>query len=152
MIPTLIISGGQTGADRAGLDWAISRGIPHGGWCPKGRKALDGPLHERYQLKDTPSTSYGQRTEWNVRDSDGTAIFTLAPEATGGSLKTLRHAERIGKPVLHVHAGMPDAAARLAAFVAAHQVQKLNVAGSREEKEPGIYAWTMRILGQAFPP
>ena len=73
-----IISGGQTGADRAALDWAIWRNIPHAGWCPKGRKALDGPLDYRYNLEETPSGNYLQRTEWNARDSDGTVIFTLS--------------------------------------------------------------------------
>ncbi len=62
-----IVSGGQTGADRAALDFAIAHGIPQGGWCPKGRKAEDGPIPDRYQLKETPSDNYAQRTEWNVR-------------------------------------------------------------------------------------
>src|SRR5512139_1952957 len=66
-----IVSGGQTGADRAGLDFAIEHGIPHFGWCPKGRKAEDGSIDWRYDLKETPSSDYPQRTEWNVRDSDG---------------------------------------------------------------------------------
>lgn len=145
-----IISGGQTGADRAGLDWAIARGIPHGGWCPRGRKALDGPLPAVYQLKESPSSGYAQRTEWNVRDSDGTVVFTLAPEATGGSLKTVRHAQKLGKPVLRLHPGVPDAPAQLAQFTAEHRISLLNVAGSRESKEPGLYVWVMAILDLAF--
>ncbi len=72
-----IISGGQTGADRAALDWAIRNGIPHGGWCPKGRKAEDGPIEAKYQLQETPSSKYLQRTDWNARDSDGTVIFSV---------------------------------------------------------------------------
>lgn len=74
-----IISGGQTGADRAGLDVAIRHGIPHGGWCPKGRRAETGRVPAKYRLKETPRPTYIQRTEWNVRDSDGTAIFTIRP-------------------------------------------------------------------------
>ncbi|MCH7226767.1 YpsA SLOG family protein [Haloferula sp. A504] len=66
-----IVSGGQTGADRAGLDAAIAAGLPHGGWCPRGRKAEDGPLPKRYLLTETKSASYLTRTEWNARDSDG---------------------------------------------------------------------------------
>ena len=66
-VPTKILSGAQTGADRAALDWAIFRDIPHGGWCPKGRKAEDGKIPPHYQLTETPSASYLQRTEWNVR-------------------------------------------------------------------------------------
>jgi len=73
--PTRIVSGGQTGADRAALDWAIAHGIPHGGWCPKGRKAEDGMSQAKYELIETPSTDYVQRTELNVRDSDGTVVF-----------------------------------------------------------------------------
>jgi predicted Rossmann-fold nucleotide-binding protein len=85
-----IISGGQTGVDRAALDFAIERDIPHCGWCPKGRKAEDGSLEGRYLLTETPSSSYPQRTEWNVRDSDGSVIFSIAPTLTGGSKKNHR--------------------------------------------------------------
>jgi len=74
-----IISGGQTGADRAALDFAIERGMPLGGWCPAGLKSEDGPIDRRYQLKETPSIGYVQRTEWNVRDSDGTVVFSISP-------------------------------------------------------------------------
>lgn len=87
-----IISGGQTGADRAALDWAIENNVPHGGWCPKGRRAEDGLIDAKYQLKETPSSHYPQRTEWNVRDSYGTVIFSLAERLSGGSLKTLEFA------------------------------------------------------------
>ena len=77
--PQEIVSGGQTGADRAALDWAIANGVPHGGWCPQGRRAEDGPMHDRYSLKETPSSSHTQRTEWNVRDSDGPVVFSVEP-------------------------------------------------------------------------
>ena len=82
---TKIISGGQTGADRAGLDVALAHDFPHGGWCPKGRKAEDGPIDAQYELTETPSANYLQRTEWNVRDTDGTIVFTIAKEITAGS-------------------------------------------------------------------
>lgn len=139
-----LISGGQTGADRAGLDWALAHNVPHGGWCPHGRKAMDGPLPERYLLEETPSRNYRERTEWNVRDSDATVVFTLESEATQGSLKTLRYAEAIGRPVLHFHPGLDVKVLR--AFLLAHQPKALNVAGSREQKEPGIYAWVTSVL------
>src|SRR6266542_4186564 len=84
-----IVSGGQTGADRTALDWAIAHGVPHGGWCPKGRKAEDGPIDARYELVETTSSDYLQRTEWNVRDSDGTVVFSIATMLTGGSKKTV---------------------------------------------------------------
>jgi len=93
-----IISDAQTGADRAALDWAIQNQVDHGGWCPKGRKAEDGPIDLLYQLKETPRADYLQRTEWNVRDSHGTVIFTLSEELTGGSKRTAEFAEKHQKP------------------------------------------------------
>ena len=78
-----IVSGGQTGADRMGLDWAIWHDIPHGGWCPRFRKAEDGKIPDQYQLTETPKSDYVQRTEWNVRDSDGTLIFSLSDKLSG---------------------------------------------------------------------
>src|SRR5229473_2876346 len=97
-----IVSGGQTGADRAALDFAIAHQIPHGGWCPKGRKCEDGTLADRYELKETPSNDYPQRTEWNVRDSDGTVIFSIAPVLTGGSKQTVNLAMKHQKPLFHI--------------------------------------------------
>src|SRR5262245_20122993 len=97
-----IISGGQTGADRAALDWSIRRRIPHGGWCPKGRKAEDGTIDLRYRLVETPSDDYAQRTEWNVRDSDATAVFSIRNELQGGSLLTFEMATQYNKPVIHL--------------------------------------------------
>src|SRR2546428_7239726 len=96
-----IISGGQTGADRAALDFAIARGIPHGGWCPRGRLAEDGVISDRYQLTETPSANSAQRTEGNVRDSDGTVIFSIGPKLTGGSKQTAEFARQHRKPCLH---------------------------------------------------
>ena len=75
----------QTGADIAALDVAVLHGFPHGGWCPKGRKSVEAPIPARYDLIETPSASYLQHTEWNVRDIDGTLVFTLAKDVTGGS-------------------------------------------------------------------
>jgi hypothetical protein len=97
-----IVSGGQTGADRAALDYAIAIGIPHGGWCPKGRKAEDGLIGPGYALAETPRADYLQRTEWNVRDTDGTVIFTVAAKLTGGSKRTAEFAARHSKPVIHL--------------------------------------------------
>lgn len=149
MIET-IVSGGQTGADRAALDWAISRHIPHGGWCPKGRKAEDGALDARYNLKETPSASYLQRTEWNARDSDGTVIFSFTPVLTGGSLKTQVFAAKHKKPHAHIHAGMPHPEAALLRFIEAHSIKSLNVAGPRASKEPRVYDFVLQALEAAF--
>ena len=98
MIRTLV-SGGQTGVDRAALDVALERGLPIGGWCPSGRRAEDGPLAPRYGLRETPLADYAQRTLWNVRDSDGTLVLTAGPPR-GGTALTVEEAGRQGKPVL----------------------------------------------------
>lgn len=97
-----IISGGQTGADRAALDWAIKHNIPHSGWCPKGRLAEDGVIEPKYILKETSSSVYEERTELNVRDSDATVIFTIAPRLIKGSLWTLSCAKKYKKPWIHL--------------------------------------------------
>lgn len=80
-----IISGGQTGADRAALDVALKYDFPYGGWCPKGRKAEDGSISYDYALAEASSGDYLQRTEWNARDADGTIIFTIKPAVSRGS-------------------------------------------------------------------
>jgi Circularly permutated YpsA SLOG family len=124
-----IISGGQTGVDRAALDFAIEHDIPHGGWCPKGRKAEDGPLAAKYLLSETPSSSYPQRTERNVRDSDGSVIFSIAPALTGGSKKTIDFAIKHNKPWLHLHKGGAAPEITLLRFIREHTIATLNVAG-----------------------
>ena len=143
-----IVSGGQTGADRAALDWAIDNGFPHGGWCPKGRKAEDGEIDARYQLQESTSANYLQRTEWNVRDSTGTVIFTLRTELTGGSKKTADFAKKHKKPWIHLHEdlGVEECAAQLKRFIAENNVTVLNVAGSRGSKEPGVAGFVCAVL------
>ena len=143
-----IISGGQTGADRAALDWAIAHGIALGGWCPKGRKTEEGTLPDKYTLRETPLSDYLQRTEWNVRDSDGTLIFTLSDRLDGGSLRTARFADKLGKPWLHVRPGVHPK--YVAGFLRRHGVTVLNVAGKRESTAPGIAVLTRRILEEAL--
>ena len=96
-----IISGGQTGADRAALDVALKLNITHGGWIPKGRKAEDGPLADKYQLQEMPTDSYPKRTEQNVIDSDGTLIISRG-KPTGGSDFTREMALKHKKQLLHV--------------------------------------------------
>lgn len=143
------MSGAQTGADRAGLDWAIKNGVVHGGWCPKGRRAEDGQIDGRYQLKETPSADYRQRTEWNVRDSDGTVIFTLAEMLSGGSKATANFAAKHGKPFLHLSAtNRQTAAERLKLFIEKNQIGVLNVAGTRGSKEPMVGQFVIEILDQ----
>ena len=150
--PNLIISGGQTGADRGGLDAAERLRIPRSGWCPKGRRAEDGVIPPDYPLKETTSASYADRTERNVRWADGTVVFTFGTP-TGGSALTLRVAERHRKPHLHLDLGAlqpEEAVARLRDWLAAEEVRVLNVAGSREGNAAGIRKIVDRIVTEAF--
>jgi hypothetical protein len=146
-----IISGGQTGADRAAFDWAISHGVPHGGWCPKGRWAEDGPIASAYQVQETPSADPAQRTEWNVRDSDGTVIFSINQQLCGGSLLASEFASRYGKPCLHLSRQQrhPDPGGKLKEFILQNRIKVLNVAGSRASEEPEIVRFAQQVLRRA---
>jgi len=145
-----LVAGGQTGADRAALDWAIGQGVPHGGWCPRGRKTEESVLPDRYLLQETPTAAYLQRTEWNVRDSDATLIFTLDDRLDGDSKRTAAFADALGKPWLHVRPGVhPKYVAR---FLARHGVRTLNVAGKRESSVPGIGELVRQVLSQVLRP
>ena len=143
-----IVSGGQTGADRAALDWAIKNGIPHGGWCPAGRKAEDGVIPSIYHLQEVPEGgSYRRRTKANVRDSDATLIVTLGEELAGGSLTTALFAGRLGRPWLHLHPGMPWRS-HLKDWLGAHVMTILNVAGPRASKEPEGGVFVVVVLDE----
>lgn len=147
-----IISGGQTGADRAALDAAIEIDIPHGGWVPRGRLAEDGMVPPAYQVSEVPSDSYAARTEKNVEDSDGTLIFSHGP-LTGGSALTQELAEKHKRPSLHIDLNRVPAfkaAAMIAAWVVRHSVKTLNVAGPRASSDPHIYQKTKDILIAAY--
>lgn len=143
-----IISGGQTGVDRAALDWAIATGIPHGGWCPKGRLAEDGPIPVRYELQETASSDYAIRTQWNIRDSDATVIFSCSKQISGGTALTYKLGVGLGKPLLHVHAGQGIAVAtsNLKSWIQKHGIKVLNVAGPRESKEPEVGDFVTNVL------
>ena len=144
----VIVSGGQTGADRGALDAALAAGVPCGGWCPRGRRAEDGTIPERYPLRETPAAEYPQRTGWNVRDSDGTAILHHGRIDRGTAL-TERLARRQGRPVLllDVRAAQP---AELAAWIARENITRLNVAGPRESRAAGLQAAVAAFLREAF--
>lgn len=147
-----IVSGGQTGADRGGLDAAIALGIPHGGWCPKGRRAEDGAVPTTYQLTETKSANYQDRTKRNVLESDATVIFTRGA-LTGGSLLTAKTAGAAGKPMLHIdldRLGDTVASDRLRQWITQRGVRVLNVAGSRESRVPGINDAVRRCLSAAL--
>jgi hypothetical protein len=147
---TKIISGGQTGVDRAALDVALGCGMPCGGWCPRGRKAEDGPLPERYPLEETPSDVYAQRTEWNVRDSDGTLVLTVG-QPTGGTALTIELASRLCRPCLVLDLQERPQVWDVREWAVANQVRVLNVAGPRETTCPGVYDLARKFLLRLLP-
>jgi hypothetical protein len=140
-----IVSGGQTGVDRAGLDVAIALNIPHGGWCPKGRKAEDGTIPAVYQLQETPTAEYRQRTEWNVRDSDGTLVLTRG-EPTGGTALTIKLAAACSRPCLVIDLNASPAPETVGTWLAANRIRRLNIAGPRESGCPGIHDEAVKFL------
>ena len=147
-----IISGGQTGADQAGLDVAIKHGIPHGGAIPKGRLTEEGVLPEKYNLQEMATKSYPKRNEKNVLDSDGTVIFTHG-KLTGGSLLTQQKAMQHGKPVVHLDIDkvtVDEGVALLGAFIHENGIEVLNVAGSRGSKDPDIYGKVFQVIEKSL--
>ena len=134
-----IVSGGQTGVDRAALDAALELGLETGGWCPKGRLAEDGVIPQRYPLRECHSSDYSVRTEWNVRDSDGTLIlYDTALE--GGTLLTLELAKQLEKSHRVIQLKETDRlVSPLIEWILDNQIRVLNVAGPRESNSPGIY-------------
>ena len=133
-----ITSGGQTGVDRAALDVAQANGIAGVGWCPAGRRAEDGPLSDHYPLTETPKRDYSQRTRWNVRDTDGTLVLTIGtPE--GGTAYTVRVAEELGRPHLVLDLSQDPSPDTVMLWLKNNDINRLNVAGPRESKQPGIY-------------
>jgi hypothetical protein len=145
-----IISGGQTGVDRAALDVAIELGIPCGGWCPAGRRAEDGPIHLRYPLRETPEIDPAQRTAWNVLEADATLILAPLPLG-GGTLLARRIAHRRGKPYL-VAAPVPSSTEAVGEWLDGFARRAvLNVAGPRESEAPGIYSAARELLLRVLP-
>lgn len=144
-----IISGGQTGVDRAALDAALEGKFPCGGWCPKGRKAEDGPLHERYPLKETKSSDYRVRTERNLKEADATLVLTWG-EPTGGTALTIKLAQKHEKPslVLDLEQRNQDMATTIHDWIEKNNIRILNVAGPRESKVPGIHKMAKNVLAE----
>lgn len=143
-----IISGGQTGADRGGLDAAIELNIAHGGWCPKGRLAENGVIPEKYNLKEMNSKDYLKRTEQNAIGSDATIIFTFG-KPSGGSKKTFQFCEKHNKPYLCVDLQLPSESRQRQIGNWLSELGDniiLNVAGSRESKAKGIEKQVQEIL------
>ncbi|CAF2785516.1 unnamed protein product [Rotaria sp. Silwood2] len=148
-----IVSGGQTGVDRSALDVAIELNYKYGGWCPRGRKAEDGIIDPiKYaNLEETLSNNYPQRTEFNVRDSDGTLIIILGSNDTmgRGSKLTVHMTKKYEKPLLIINLNQEDNGeneAKVIEWLSANKIKILNVAGPREETTPGIYKQAEQFL------
>jgi hypothetical protein len=135
--------------DRAALDAALALGLPCGGWCPRGRLAEDGPIDLRYPLRETPSADYPQRTEWNVRDSDGTLVLTRG-RPSGGTGLTIALARGQGRPLLVLDLSLQPNPDRIGQWAEAAGVSVLNVAGPRESLQPGIQDQARHLLEAAL--
>lgn len=149
-----IRSGGQTGVDRAALDWAIAQGVPHGGWCPKGRLAFDGPLPSRYRLTETESSGYRQRTKLNVANADATLVINMG-SLSGGTYQTIRFAQTLRKPHILVQIDQHSdfqAVSHIRQWLSANCFGVINIAGPSEEKCHGIYAKAYEVLTRLTDP
>ena len=143
-----IVSGGQTGVDRAALDAALESGVSAGGWCPEGRQAEDGPIAEKYPLQELPDGSYKERTLKNVQDSDATVIIYFE-SISGGTEETLSFCLNEKKPYLLIDgSGITEDSAsnRIKHFIDENQISRLNVAGPRASKEKRAYEYTKQVI------
>lgn len=143
-----IVSGGQTGVDRGALDAALAAGAPCGGWCPRGRRAEDGPIPARYPLLETDAADYAVRTRANVADSDATLVIAFGAPS-GGTALTVEYCRALGRPWLQVDAereAPATAAARVCRFLAGNGVRTLNVAGPRASGEPRASDYARRVV------
>jgi hypothetical protein len=152
--PLKIVSGGQNGAGRAALEWALTNDVPHGGWCPKGRKAEDGIIPPQFQLAQTVSENSSVRTRRNVQDSGATVIFSRSLQLTGGTRLSADIAKKLRKPFLHLlsSTGVEEATMQLNAFIREHGVVVLNVAGPPASDEPEIGTFVEAVLSRALRP
>jgi hypothetical protein len=147
-IPARIVSGGQTGVDRAALDVAIALNVQHGGWCPAGRLSEDGSIPSRYQLTETDSADYPVRTEQNVVDSDATLIV-YEGRLKGGTLLTRRICQRLHKPYRCVRIDQRHQQ-EVRQWLSELKPDTLNIAGPRESTSPGIFDRSMQFLLAVF--
>ena len=143
------VSGGQTGVDRAGLDVALELGIPCGGWCPKGRRAVDGVIPAKYPMQETESQDYAERTRLNVLDSDGTLILNVG-ELSGGTAYTVDVAKQSDKAFLVVPLDESPESQVVIDWINQNHIHILNVAGPREEGRPGIHDQVVSFLREVL--
>jgi putative molybdenum carrier protein len=143
-----IVSGGQTGVDRAALDVALEFGIDCGGWCPQGRLAENGVIPARYPLTELDGAGYRERTRQNVIDSDGTVIIYF-DSLSGGTEQTLRFCLQFKKRYLLLDAtelSPARCAERIRKFVNVHALKTINFAGPRSSAESSAYNYTQDTL------
>ncbi len=145
----VIVSGGQTGVDRAALDWALHNKIPCGGWCPKDRLAEDGIIPLRYPLRETWSGEYEVRTEYNVRDSNATLIIYHLMMSPGTRL-TKAYCIQYQKPFLEIILDQGYHPEEIVTWLYENDIASLNIAGPRESHSPGIYTSTMDVLNDIY--
>ena len=149
MMVVKVISGGQSGADRAGLDAAMEAGIPVGGYCPKGRLTEDGTVPDKYPLIELTKGGYPARTERNVVESDGTLILNVG-KLSGGTRLTQDCTRKHGKPCLVVQLDHEPETAPVLQWVKEHSIHILNIAGPRESKHPGLHDSAVAFLRRLF--
>lgn len=147
-----IISGGQTGVDRAALDAAIKFHIAHGGWCPKGRLAEDGVIPRQYHLRETKTADYNERTKLNIQDSDATLIFvTEVPvTVTDGTALMISEVVKQNKPYLIVNLYDEYDIDSVLLWLKQNNIKILNVGGPRESLRPGVYKLSFEFLSHIF--
>ncbi len=145
-----VISGGQTGVDRGGLDAAMELGIPTNGFCPKGRISEDGPIPDKYVLRELPTDQYPPRTRANVRASDGTLLVVTQGKLGLGSKLTMRSAMDAHKPLITVNLNRDCDTAAAIRWIEEQGIGILNIAGPRESSAPGIQASSKKFLSAFF--
>ena len=145
-----IISGGQTGVDRAALDFALSNKIECGGWCPKGRKSEDGNIPAIYPLKETETASYTERTKKNIEESDGTLIL-FANKLDRGTQLTYELCKSYAKPFLVLKLAEKSDLKKFKDWMVNNRIKTLNIAGPRESNEPGVYQFVLNFLNNLKP-
>lgn len=152
MIPITIISGGQTGVDRAAMDFALQKNVPLTGYCPKGRKAEDGTINKKYPLKELNDSRYSTRTRKNIDLSDGILIIKDEGKLGDGTILTINYAKKMKIALFEcsLNRKLPEQILSFKSWMRENQPTRLCIAGNRESQSPGIYLNTIKILSLLF--
>ncbi len=142
----VIISGAQTGVERAALDWTVKHALPRAGWHPAALTEAPDPL---YKLREAATENVLEVIDANIRDADATVVFTQAAKATGTAQKAVSTSKKHKKPVLHVHRGILGVSEKIVAFLDKYYVRRLHLTGSPEADEPGLGVWVTSELEKA---